>query len=67
MIRNMVNIEDERVQIDHTLKDSVDWLVRAERDSVLSKNLGGVQVTGNRHDEVEKLRGFCKERLSTMQ
>ena len=62
VIRNMVNIADERVQIDHTLKDSVDRLVRAERDTVLSKNLGGVKVSGNRHNEAQKLRGFCEER-----
>ena len=39
VIRNMGNVADERVQIDHSLKDSVDRLVRSERDSVLSRNL----------------------------
>ena len=42
VVRNMANIADEQVQIDHTLKDSVERLIRAERDTVLSKNLGGV-------------------------
>ena len=59
VIRNMANIANERVQIDHRLKDSVDRLVRAERDSVLSKNLGGMKVAGNRNDEVQKLRKLC--------
>ena len=59
VIRNMVNVKDDRVQIDHILKDSVDRLIRVERDAVLSKNLGGVQVIGNQHDEVKKLRGYC--------
>ena len=31
VIRNMGNIADERIQIDYSLKDSVDRLVRAER------------------------------------
>ena len=56
------NIADERVQIDHILKDSVDRLVRAERDSVLSKNLGGIKVAGKRNDEIQKLRKICEER-----
>ena len=60
-IRNW-NIADERVQIDHCLKDSVDRLVRAERDLVLSKNLGGMKVAGNRNDEVQKMRKFCEDR-----
>ena len=29
---------------------------------VLSKNLGGVKVTGNVHNEVKKLRRNCEER-----
>ena len=53
VIRNMRNVADERVQIDHGLKDSIDRLVRNERDSVLSRNLGGVNVAGNRNDEVK--------------
>ena len=56
IIRNMVNNADEWVQIDHSLKDSVDRLVRAKRDLVLSKNLGGMKVAGNRNDEVQKMR-----------
>ena len=38
--RNMGNVTDERVQIDYSLKDSVDRLVRSERGSVLSRNRG---------------------------
>ena len=53
MIRNMGNIPDDRIQIDHSLKDSVDRLVRAERDVVLSKHLGGMNVAGNRNDEAK--------------
>ena len=60
VIRNMGNVADERVQIDHSLKDSVDRLVR--RDLVLSRNLGGVKVAGNQHDEVQKLRKVCEDR-----
>ena len=52
VIRNMRNVADERVQIDHCLKDSVERLVRSERDSVLSRNLGGVNVVGNQNDEL---------------
>ena len=52
VIRNMLNVGDERVQIEHGLKDFVERLVRCERDSVLSRNLGGVNVAGNRNDEV---------------
>ena len=40
----------------------MDRLVRAERDAVLSKNLGGMKVAGNRQDEVQRLRKFCEER-----
>ena len=40
VIRNMRNVADERVQIGHSLKDSVDRLVRSKRDTVLSRNLG---------------------------
>ena len=45
---DMVNVEDERIQIDHSLNDSVDRLIRTERDTLLSKNLGGVKVSGLR-------------------
>ena len=62
VIRNMRNFADERVQIDHGLKDSVERLVRSERDAVLSRNLGGVNVAGNRNDEVKKLRKLCADR-----
>ena len=62
MIRNMRNVADERVQIDHSLKDSVERLVRSERDSVLSRNLGGVKVAGNLNDEVKKSRNLCADR-----
>ena len=40
VIRNMANVQDERVQIDHSLKGLVDRLVRNERDVVCSKVLG---------------------------
>ena len=53
---------DERLQIDHSLKGSVDRLVRNERDAVCSKVLGGVKVGGNAHDEVRKLKRYCEER-----
>ena len=62
MIRNMANVGDERVQIGHSLKDSVDRLVRAESDAVLSRNLGGMKVAGNRNDEAQKLRKVCEDR-----
>ena len=52
VIRIMTNVEDERVQIDHSLKGLVDRLVRCEWDAVFSKVLGGVKVSGNVHDEV---------------
>ena len=55
VIRNLGNVADERVQIDHGLMDSIDRLVRNERDSILSRKLGGVKVGGNQHDEVQKL------------
>ena len=62
----MGNIADERIQIDHSLKDSIDRLVRAERNVVLSRNLGGMKVGGNKHDEVQKLRKYCEERRFNM-
>ena len=62
VIRNMLNVADERVQKDHGLKDSVERLVRSERDSVLSRNLGGVNVAENWNDEVKKLRKLCADR-----
>ena len=62
VIRNMRNVADERVQIDHSLKDSVDSLIRSERDLVLSRNLGGVKVAGNLNDEVQKLKKLCADR-----
>ena len=40
VIRNMSNVGDERLKIDHSLKGSVDRLVRNERDMVCSKVLG---------------------------
>ena len=60
VIRNMADVEDERVQIDHTLKGSVDRLVRSKRDVICSKVLGEVKVGGNLH--VKKLRRYCEER-----
>ena len=66
VMRNIANIPDELIHIDHNLKDSVDRLVRAERDVVLSRNLGGVRVSGNKHDEVYRLRKYCEERRSDM-
>ena len=44
------------------MKDSVERLVRRERDSVYSRNLGGVNVAGNQNDEVKKLRKLCADR-----
>ena len=37
-------------------------IVRCKRDSVLTRNLGGVKVAGNRNDEVKKLRKVCADR-----
>jgi len=62
-MRNIANIPDELIHIDHNLKDYVDRLVRAERDVVLSRNLGGVRVSGRKHDEVYILRKYCEDRL----
>ena len=62
VIRNMGNVADERVQIDHGLKDSVDRLVRSKRGSVLSRNLGGMKVARNLNDKVQKLRKVCEDR-----
>ena len=53
VIRNMRNVADERVEIGHGLKESFDRLVRSERDTVLSRNLGGMKVAGNWNDEVQ--------------
>ena len=44
------------------MKDSVYRLVRAERNEVLSRNLGGMKVVGNLNDEVQKLRKVCEDR-----
>ena len=55
VMRNLANIPDDVIYIDRGLKDSVDRLVRAERDE-LSRNFGGMRVSGNKHDEVHKLR-----------
>ena len=54
-IRNMANVGDERVQIDHSLKGSVDLLVKNERDAVCSKVPCVVTVGGSIHEEVKKL------------
>ena len=62
IIRNLTNVDDERVQIDHGLKASVDRLVRHERDAVFTKVLGGVKVGGPSCEEVKKLSKYCKER-----
>ena len=62
VMRNIANIPDDLIHIDHSLKYSVDRHVSAERDVVLSRNLGGVRVGGNKHDEVQKLRKYCEER-----
>ena len=62
MIRNLTNVDDERVQIDHGLKASVDRLVRHERDAVLTKVLSEVKVGGPSCEEVKKLRKYCEER-----
>ena len=51
VMRKLANIPDDVIYIDHGLKDSVDRLVRTERDAVLSRNLGGMGV-----GEVHKLR-----------
>ena len=66
VLRNLANIPDDVIYIDHGLKDSVDRLVRAERDVVLSRNLGGMRVGGNKHDEVQKLKKYCEERRFDM-
>ena len=58
----MTNVEDKHVQIDHSLKVSVDRLVRNEWNSSLLKNLGGVKVSVNTQEEVKKLRLYCEER-----
>ena len=55
VIQNMANVEDQQAQINHSLKGSVDRLVRSERVVVLSKGLGGVKVAGNEQDKVKKL------------
>ena len=62
VMRNIANIPDELIHIDHSLKDFVDRLVRAQRDVVLSRNLGGVRVGGNKHDKVYRLRKYCEDR-----
>ena len=61
VMRNLVNTPDDVIYIDHGLKESVDRLVRAERDVVLSRNLGGMRVAGNKHNEVHKLKKYCEE------
>ena len=55
-------MNDERDQIDHALKGSLDRLVRHERDAVFTKVLGGVKVGGPSCEEVKKLRKYCEER-----
>ena len=65
-MRNLANTPDDVVYIDHGLKDSVDRLVRVNRDVVLSRNLGGMRVGGNKHDEVHKLKKYCEERRFDM-
>ena len=62
VMRNIANIPDELIHIDHNLKDSVDRLERAERDVVLSRNLGGVRVSGNKHDEGYRLIKYGEDR-----
>ena len=56
VMRNLVSIPDDVIYIDPGLKESVDRFVRAERDVVLSRNLGGMSVGGNKHNEVHKLK-----------
>ena len=65
-MRNLANIPDDVIYIDHGLKDSVDRLVRFERDVVLSRNLGGMRVGRNKHNEVQKLKKYCEERRFDM-
>ena len=62
VMRNLVNIPEDVIYIDPGLKESVDRFVRAERDVVLSRNLGGMSVAGNTHNEVQKLKKYCEER-----
>ena len=50
VIQNMANVEDQQAQINHSLKGSVDRLVRSKRDAVLLKGLRGVKVAGKDHD-----------------
>ena len=68
VMRNLANIPDDMIYIDHGLKDSVDRLVRVERDVVLSRNLEGMRVGGDKHkhNEVQKLKKYCKERRFDM-
>ena len=61
VIRNLTNVDDEQVKIDHGLKGSVDWLVRNSRDTVFTKVLGGVKVEGPTCEEVKKLKLYCEE------
>ena len=46
VMRNLANIPDDVIYIDPGLKESVDRFVRAERDVVLSRNLGGLVSRG---------------------
>ena len=64
VMKNLVNTPDDVIYIDHGLKESVDRLVRAERDVVLSRNLGGMSVGGNKHNEVHKLKNIVKKGAS---
>ena len=57
VIRNITNVGDEQVQINHALKGSVNWLMRHERDAVFTKVLGGVKVGGPSCE----LRKYCEE------
>ena len=62
VMRNVANIPDDVIYIDPGLKESVSRFVRAERDVVLSRNLGGMSVAGNKHNEVHKLKKYCEEK-----
>ena len=64
VMRNLVDIPDDVIYIDPGLKESVDRFVRAERDVVLSRNLGGMSVAGNKHNKVHKLKNIVKKGAS---
>jgi len=59
LIRNLSNVADSELHIDHKLLVSVDRLVRTKRDEVLSKALGGVEVSGRSEDDEGKIKAMA--------